>query len=226
MALLNDHRHGALDSSDGGAMVLLETRPGRAYALSSERGGLIAINNGCFKQAWFNRDHFYAGLNLRPVMGSLGIGQGDPFYEYGGLAYRSLADFIENGKDGSWDVHMWLEDEEGNVFDIVTPLMEDAARINKKQLSQLSSLSRVEGLTKAWLRDRGLHYVAVPDRRVHDALVKLAMMKYGPVYERERSIIRAFCQSSHIYYVPSFRSSKVARVLANPESKSEGSEKA
>ena len=88
----------------------------RAYLLSEE---LRAHFGYCFYNAIHNKAHRYKHLNLRLVMGSVGIGYDCPFYEYGNPKWGWVKEF----KRGRlcYDAHCWLEDDQGRVYDAAHP---------------------------------------------------------------------------------------------------------
>ena len=129
---------------------------------------LIWIESMCFKQASFNMDHYYRdiGKNLFRVVGSLGIGQPSDkngiWFEFGAAQNTIVKDYRDtySKKDNSWDAHVWLEDSEGKVYDIVTEQMVYAALFHDKTM-HLPEGTVIED-TKDKLMDKGLRYIAAP----------------------------------------------------------------
>lgn len=109
-------------------------------------------------QCFHNMVNFYSGKQLKIVCGSLGIGIHAPFFEYGGPNYSTLSDF--KNSYGSWDVHCWLEDKDGNVFDIFTPHMVRVERMRGKRTAYRAR-DVVSG-SKAHLQRMGLVYIPAP----------------------------------------------------------------
>lgn len=104
-----------------------------------ERTLIVCLGGACLKQAMYNKSHAYSNCVI--VVGSLGIGTEAPFYKYGGGSFTSFADYRNSpytklDAQGSlkWDVHAWLEDHQGNVYDIVTLSMLNCAVQRDKQL--------------------------------------------------------------------------------------------
>lgn len=122
------------------------------------------IENGCYFQARYNMEHAYAQHGLRTVVGSLGIGAGRPFFEYGGPDYTTVKHFMMGrGARGriSWDAHVWLEDEDGCVYDVATQAMMRCADAWGKDISFCAG-QVYEGVDKASLAQQGLVYLCAP----------------------------------------------------------------
>ena len=131
----------------------------------------------CNTQARFNLAHAYKD-NLTRTAGSLGIGQVVPWFEYGGAACATVADFLAlpvTGKD-TIDAHVWLEDGTGRVWDVVTPHMVFVALSRGKGLGY-DAMHIIEGETKAALARRGLVYVTASEPEL---LVRVIDRKGAP----------------------------------------------
>ncbi len=66
----------------------------------------------CSINALVNKHVAYKDLNLEIVGGTLSL---DGWEEYGGSNRKSLQDWLKNHTD----IHYWLEDKEGNVYDFL-----------------------------------------------------------------------------------------------------------
>lgn len=96
---------------------------------------LVFFESNCFCSAKHNLEHFWKNMNLHLVAGSLGIqapeAEGEVYWLYGDPIFTKVEDFVSDEQDGEeeddeksgsilhFDVHVWLEDTEGNVFDVV-----------------------------------------------------------------------------------------------------------
>ena len=129
--------------------------------------GQLCFPHQCFVQATHNKDHVYKRLNLRVVVGSLGIGRHSPFFEYGGPSCTVVKDFVSSTADPEatlWDAHVWLESEAGEVYDIFTPHMNFVSdqRNPPHDRVGLAVDSVIERKSKSELEEVGLHYVPAP----------------------------------------------------------------
>ncbi len=139
-------------------------------------GGVLMADGLCVSTAKFNAAHAYADRQLVLVFGSLGVGLGpNPFFIHGEARYRTVADFVnaplmrrvekELGhrapNSNSMDIHCWLEDAEGRVYDVVTGDMVGAAA-SQLQRIDLVPWTVIQGAPKSELRRKGLHYVPAP----------------------------------------------------------------
>lgn len=120
---------------------------------------MLEKQNGCIYFAvWFQNQN----PSLRLVAGSLGIGMGDePFFEYGGPHYTKIEHFVSDmfgEKYRKIDAHIWGEDSEGNIFDVVTASMIFVAQFHKKKIF-CDVPTKVNGKSKEACRSLGLHYL-------------------------------------------------------------------
>lgn len=115
---------------------------------------LVRINDICMLQTLVNKTILanFIKKKLHVVVGSLGMGKCKvPQFEYGEA-------------DGTVDLtcgqyHVWLEDHRGLVYDVITPTMVIASKMNNAYFNFMQD-DVVFGLTKKALQKRGLHYVS------------------------------------------------------------------
>jgi hypothetical protein len=128
--------------------------------ISTETGKEVSYTlNQCFINAVRNRDNGYKELNLRLVIGSLGLNE---WFEFGGKDWKTTKDWIVKGRKapGTWDAHGWLEDEEGNVYDFV---FDDYLNISDIRNGRgLLKAGIVEKKSKKQCERMGLTYIAAP----------------------------------------------------------------
>jgi hypothetical protein len=114
----------------------------------------------CIFYMLLNQAEVYKNKNLAVVIGSFGLGMGaSPFYEHGNPTNTAASQFIHS--DGrSTDLHMWLEDGEGRVYDVLGDELLAVAMIRGQRTDALAShVEVVRGVAKADLAARGFHYV-------------------------------------------------------------------
>ena len=122
-----------------------------------------------------------SGRKVRAPVGSRGMGLAArgtghaanlPWYEYGGAGFTTEADFTSSPyskpQERKLDVHFWLEDAEGRVYDIVTPYMKTIPDLRSKVLARRfadkqTCATPIIGETKKDLMAAGLHYRSVSD---------------------------------------------------------------
>ena len=131
---------------------------------------LVECDGFCILQAMHNKEVYDAAQipGLKLVSGSLGIGQDEPFFEYGGKDFDTAKDYLQSTTssrypDGTFclDAHVWIEDGRGRIYDIVTPQMLTTSRVRRKELSAWITVHKpIEGIERSVLAGRGLHYVA------------------------------------------------------------------
>lgn len=134
------------------------------------RAGLFMADDMAIHVAWFNRVHAYADLDLHVVHGSLGIGAGtkNPVYAYGHADWRMAYEFLASKETHRMpghpkelafvDMHSWLEDDQGRVFDVVSGQIKAISRSYSRRLV-LPEWTVIERMSKDDLIDIGLHYV-------------------------------------------------------------------
>lgn len=156
-----------------------------------EADGLLKGNGICLFSAWYNQAHAYKDLSLTIVHGSLGFGMGDtPFFEYGGKDRTVVKDFVNtlfvrNGPP-TFDMHTWLEDDQGNVYDVVQSEWDMISNWNGQQIN-VQPWQAIQGMTKADLQKVGLHYVGAPPAT---QIVLESMMQRLYPTEYSRNIFR------------------------------------
>jgi len=148
--------------------------PNKHHALYKVREGLYVQDNCCLVYNTVNAMLGWKNLKLKLVAGSLGIGTTKPFFEYGGLAWKKFSNFSKAG--GRVDAHVWLEDEFGNVYDVVTQHIAWVAVVRGKKIS-LRPRDIIEGKSKEELRKLGLHYV-----RAEELVGKLIIKKMTRIF--------------------------------------------
>lgn len=131
---------------------------------------LLSGSNSCVFAALFFQKHY---PNLRLVVGSLGIGMDDPFWEYGGPTYKNLKQFRMNGVSEQLDGHVWCQDEQGLIYDVVTSYMIKVAAIHQKKIG-LKDKMIVKKVSKDSLVKLGFHYMPAPTSIEKD-LLKMAL---------------------------------------------------
>jgi hypothetical protein len=117
----------------------------------------------CIFYSLLNQAGVYKDLGLKIVIGSLGLGIGDkPYWEHGNpTASKASAFLLEDGR--STDLHMWLEDENGCVFDVISNEFIGIAFIRGCRTDLLRQNPEIlEGAPKQNLSMRGFHYVPAP----------------------------------------------------------------
>lgn len=70
-------------------------------------------NNYCQYNTYHNKFHTFKDLNLKIVGGAVGI---SGWFEYGGKSWK-----MKEYKQKPTDIHFWLEDKNGNVYDYIQP---------------------------------------------------------------------------------------------------------
>ena len=119
----------------------------------------VQMDGQCCIQAMVNQMIYRrTGQKLRIVTGSLGLGIQNPFFEYGCDSSNITSRHVQKG-----DFHTWLEDTNGNVYDMVTGYMVLISQLRGKTYS-FEHNDRIEGKTKTSLRAKGLHYIPGEDQ--------------------------------------------------------------
>lgn len=167
--------------------VLVNRRTGK-------RGIIVYWNRNCIQQSLFNRDTEYRHLGLQPVAGSLGIGETEPFYEYGGSYLHTYEDYrqysamwqiLRNTGPFSWNVHVWLQDSAGSVYDVVSQSMVNSAAVHNKKL-HLDWGDVIEAGCPDLLRAKGLHYKPAEG----GGLIGELLGTWGPTYAAQKLQMR------------------------------------
>jgi len=114
--------------------------------------------NSCFLNATYNKNNAYRNLNLKVVIGSLGL---NGWFEFGGKDW-SINEWKQAKKGKcSWDAHCWLEDDNGNVYDYC---FNDYLWVSRIRLWTIGDLTEgvIERVNKEDCLKRGLTYIAAP----------------------------------------------------------------
>jgi hypothetical protein len=128
--------------------------------LSLTDKGLRMIGNAFpHYRAWYNAQNVYRGLRLRPVYGTISIGTVKPYIHTGDpYAIGKLTEEFFTTLPLP-QMHTWLEDEKGRVYDYITEVMVEFAERHTKTF-QFKANVPIEKMTKNECRHRGLVYSA------------------------------------------------------------------
>jgi hypothetical protein len=144
---------------------------------------LVTVQNNCFLDVYFNLIHL-SHIKLHIVVGSLGIGCGNtPFYEYGGIG-SEWDDIKKISPIDKFDCHVWLEDDEGNIYDAIRQNFLFVAKFWSKQITFKTPVSIIKQ-SKESLKKRGLHYVAFSINTQNQVI-----QKYRQLYQLTDDIIK------------------------------------
>jgi hypothetical protein len=115
--------------------------------------------NRCFLNADNHKHGAYKKLNLKLVIGSLGL---NGFDEFGGRTWTE-AEWVSKGKKlgGSWDAHAWLQDDKGNIYDYCFENYIECALIQTGRRGKMFE-GLIEGLSRRDCLKRGLTYTPAP----------------------------------------------------------------
>jgi len=118
---------------------------------------VCCINGYTLLTCVFNTNYAWRNEQLHFVAGSFAIGKHEegPFFEYGGPNHVTFHDFAPKGK-GNVNMY-WLEDIDGNIYDVVTPSICEVAAMRGKKISYLEH-DVICKKTKLECSKRGLHY--------------------------------------------------------------------
>jgi hypothetical protein len=146
---------------------------------------VVCAEGRCWQQAKFNKEHAYRQLGLKFVVGSLGMGKTSPFFEFGGEAWDKVKTFKKTAPDmfgrTQWDVHVWLENDAGGIYDVVSWHVIGAAA-QRSKVVDFSPGHVIEGLTRDALAARGLVYVAAPEL-VQRVILHALEKEWSPEYD-------------------------------------------
>jgi len=115
-------------------------------------------SNQCFLNATYNKKNAYRNLNLKIVIGSLGL---NDWFEFGGKEW-TIGEWKKARKgECSWDAHCWLEDNDGNVYDYC---FNDYLWVSRIRLLTIGNLTEgvIEKVSKEDCAKRGLTYIPAP----------------------------------------------------------------
>jgi hypothetical protein len=147
---------------------------------------VLFLDGNCFVYATYNQQKHWAALHLKIVCGSLGFGKppSEPWFEHGHREWTSVKQFM-NGNEASWDWHVWCEDAEGCVYDIVPGLWHAAARVygRKLEIGAPDKNTVIKGMHKAELKRGGLEYVAAP-LETQGVLLSIASRLYACYFKK------------------------------------------
>lgn len=107
----------------------------------------------CFINAYINKLNHYKDKNLKMVIGSLGI---NGWFEYGGKDWKK-EDFKKRMEYHCSDSHCWLEDEEGNVYDML--FKEYKYWVEYRTHQPMKRVGLIEGVSKEELARDGIVYL-------------------------------------------------------------------
>ena len=122
---------------------------------------LIAVFSQCYINAYKNQQSRYKHLNLKVVIGSLGLAG---HFEYGGK-HHTVKDFAKN----PFDSHAWLEDDDGNVYDYIFPQYKSFAEYWGKKPTFPTNWE-ILGVSKKDLLEEGLEYIPAPEKNRADII--------------------------------------------------------
>lgn len=149
-------------------------------------------SNHCIVTALYNKDYCYKSKNLRAVAGSLGLGANTPFFEYGSPDYTTISQYLrpalaadlidvlrKKGKSGMLsgsDFHLWLEDGDGNVYDVVDSVWLHIAMFRRLRVHARTK-QIIKNQSKQSLKELGLHYIPAPEN-IQSELVSAIVWRY------------------------------------------------
>lgn len=127
--------------------------------------GALFIYRNCCLCAHYNLIHTWNDVpGATIVCGSLGLGCDEPrWFEFGSPSYRTVSDFRQQ-HPSDWDWHVWVEDAESRVYDVVPAIWHEIVAFHKNRLHVGSAEEAVvvRGESRDSLRSRGLEYVPAP----------------------------------------------------------------
>jgi hypothetical protein len=146
----------------------------------------------CVFSAWYIQ-RTIGGLEV--IHGSLRIGKNNPIVEYGGEDYSKMEDFLPPpllslmDMGDLVDMHSWVEDKSGRVYDIVT---ENMACVSNQYVFDFKANEYIGGVDKKTLKRRGLEYMKCPVDREHKKLVDEMERRFMKVFQSWSSQIKYF----------------------------------
>ena len=135
----------------------------------------LSIERNCYGNCVMNYKEMMdlARKPLKIVAGSLGLCNPEPvWFEFGGHKSEPHTKVHQFTNKSENDVHFWLEDEDGNVWDVMDLYMLDVvAPFRKKKITTTDFLEGVviNGISKETLKECGLAYIAA-DEHVSEIL--------------------------------------------------------
>lgn len=148
-----------------------------------------SVARNCFGNCSMNKEPFerLTGASLRVVAGSLGLCSSEPvWYEWGGMfdkPHSRVIEFLECPITGDPDVHFWLEDETGNVYDVVDRYLRRVVAPAQNRTISTEAFAHgcvILGMSKDELKKAGLLYLPA------DPLVQQVLSK-----KHERMVVRS-----------------------------------
>ena len=116
--------------------------------------------------------------HLKVVIGSLGLAG---HFDYGGKNW-TYSNFAKNPHDS----HAWAEDADGNVYDFIFPIYAKNARFWGK-VPQFATEWEIKGISKKDLKEDGLEYIPVPDKKTHN-MIRESVLKIYKKYGLEKGL--------------------------------------
>lgn len=181
------------------------------------RDGLLK-GDSLFFRVFYNQTHKYKDLKLKAVFGSLALGAHKklaPQFIAGGSSFTKSQDFINidtgmchrNDKGeliySEVDMHAWLEDEEGRIWDIVDTDWIEFIEMKGNYLT-VEATQEIAGYTLEQAAKVGLHYIKAPGDTQY--LLGLAIEKYFrkpyEEYHRKYFDVDGWKTNCHTYNVP------------------------
>jgi len=99
-------------------------------------------DNLCHFNSRSNKKGAFKDLNLKIVGGGLGL---DGWFEFGGKDWK-MKDYLNKPTD----IHFWLEDDEGNVYDYIQPSWNWVAKV-RGRYSKFPNIE-LRGVSKAEIK--------------------------------------------------------------------------
>ncbi len=148
---------------------------------------------------WFNSRGKYKELGLTITHGSLGFGMDgeEIYFHYGNKSAKNVKDFMRPQQFEHFGMiidstnlpkhkkircHSWLEDQDGNIYDIIKSTWRTVAASNHSSIDpKLKNWEPIEKMSKDTLRKLGLHYFAAPKETIYyldSILHKLHMQQF------------------------------------------------
>ena len=131
--------------------------------LENNCGGNVFNNKVSFRECCGGRD-------LKVVVGGYGLCKGSPgtWFEWGGYDLTA-EEMLRCPLTGKKNCHLWLEDDEGKVYDYLPPYIQNmVAKMFRKTIdtSNFFCGTLILGMTKDELKNAGIEYVpARPDEQ-------------------------------------------------------------
>lgn len=146
---------------------------------------VLFLDANCYIYSCYNCKKCWSALGLKVVCGSLGFGTQEPrWYEHGNPSWTSAKQFM-GGSPLSWDWHVWLENDQGLVWDVLPGIWHFIAKIHRKKINLGSSTENIaiEGLSKDHLKRHGLEYIPA-NEEAQAVLLSMASRLYAPYFKQ------------------------------------------